>query len=153
MSSLSLPELADQQSHFFAFATRSPILRKLDEYGMAYEDVHFVASNGSGIEGWFNPSKGSGSLIISNHFMPGNRYNYADHLPSLDQLGGFEVIFLPRYKALHDAGYNTFCYDLRNHGRSGDVNGRMVGYGSLSIVMYWPRSSLLERTPDPSPYV
>jgi hypothetical protein len=31
-------------------------------------------------------------------------------------LGGFEVNFLPEYKALHDAGYNILCYDIRNHG-------------------------------------
>lgn len=131
MSNSQLTETAEQQAQFFAFATRSPILRRPDEYGMEYEDIHFTASDGTGIEGWLIPAKGSNKLIISNHFMPGNRYGYAGHLPKYNQFGGFEVNFLPRYRALHDAGYNILCYDLRNHGRSSDANGRIVGYGTL----------------------
>jgi uncharacterized protein len=51
-------------------------------------------------------------LIIHNHFLPGNRYGYPGHLPEFGGLGGFEVNFLPEYKALHDAGYNILCYDI-----------------------------------------
>ena len=43
--------------------------------------------------------------------------------------GGFEVNFLPEYKALHDAGYNVLTYDLRNHGMSGQGNGGIAGIG------------------------
>lgn len=39
--------------------------------------------------------------------------------------------FLPHYKALHDAGYNVLCYDMRNHGRSGTGSGGVVGIGLL----------------------
>jgi hypothetical protein len=46
-------------------------------------------------------------------------------------LGGFEVNFLPEYKALQDAGYNILCYDIRNHGLSGSGNGGTVGIGLL----------------------
>lgn len=61
--------------------------------------------------------------------MPGNRYGYPGHLPEFGALGGFEVNFLPEYKALHDAGYNVLAYDLRNHGMSGQGNGGIAGIG------------------------
>jgi hypothetical protein len=48
---------------------------------------------------------------------------------SLTGFGGFEVNCLPTYKALHDAGYNVWTYDLRNHGLSGAGNGGTVGLG------------------------
>ncbi|KAI5952765.1 hypothetical protein KGF54_003632 [Candida jiufengensis] len=85
------------------------------------------------IEGWYIPAKdkNSNKLIICNHFMPGNRYGFAGHLPGLDSFGGFEVSFLPQYKALVDAGYNVLCYDLRNHGLSDSANGNTIGFGTL----------------------
>jgi uncharacterized protein len=46
-------------------------------------------------------------------------------------LGGFEVNFLPEYKALHDAGYNVLAYDMSNHGLSGSRNGGIAGIGLL----------------------
>jgi lactoylglutathione lyase len=61
--------------------------------------------------------------------LPGNRYGYPGHLPEFGGLGGFEVNFLPEYKALHDAGYNVLAYDLPNHGMSGQGNGGIAGIG------------------------
>ncbi|MEL6536259.1 MAG: alpha/beta hydrolase, partial [Bacteroidota bacterium] len=78
--------------------------------------------------GWFIPAN-SNRLIISNHFSPANRYGFAGHMEGLDFAGGFEVNFLPRYKALHDAGYNVLAYDLRSHGESGDGEGSISGVG------------------------
>lgn len=63
--------------------------------------------------------------------LPGNRYGYPGHLPEFGGLGGFEVNFLPEYKALHDAGYNILAYDMRNHGMSGQGNGGIAGIGLL----------------------
>lgn len=117
-------------AEFFAKSYRTPILRRPDEYGMAYEDVFFPSMDGVALEGWFIPAK-SDKLIICNHFMPGNRYGYPGHLDPWKNFGGFEVNFLPQYKALHDAGYNVLAYDLRNHGRSGTGNGGLVGIGLL----------------------
>ncbi|ODV79100.1 alpha/beta-hydrolase [Suhomyces tanzawaensis NRRL Y-17324] len=115
---------------FFAKGLRTPILRRPDEYGLKFEDVFFPSYDGVRLEGWFIPAK-SNKLVICNHFMPGNRYGYAGHLKPYNSFGGFEVNFLPQYKALHDAGYNVLCYDLRNHGLSADGNGRTVGIGIL----------------------
>jgi pimeloyl-ACP methyl ester carboxylesterase len=126
------PKDADQVINttvdFFTRSARTPILRTPDQYGMAYEDVFFPAMDGVTLEGWFIPGS-SDRLIIMNHPMPANRYGYPGHLEPWKEFGGFEVNFLPEYKALHDAGYNILTYDLRNHGRSGVGSGGLVGHG------------------------
>lgn len=113
---------------FFNKGLRSPVFRRPDEVGLAYEDVFFPSQDGIPLEGWFIPAE-SNKIIICNHFMPGNRYGYAGHLEGFQNFGGFEVNFLPQYKALHDAGYNVLAYDLRNHGLSGQGNGGNVTIG------------------------
>ena len=130
MSKSKSNQIIDGLAEFFAKSMRTPILRRPDEYGMAYEDVFFPSLDGVGLEGWFIPA-GSDRLVICNHFMPCNRYGYPGHLEPWTGFGGFEVNFLPEYKALHDAGYNILAYDLRNHGRSGAGNGGLVGIGLL----------------------
>jgi len=107
---------------------RTPVLRTPDEYGMTYEDVSFTTEDGVKITGWFIPAS-SDKIIISNHFSPANRYGFAGHKEGLDYAGGFEVNFLPRYKALHEAGYNILAYDLRGHGDSADGEDGISGVG------------------------
>ena len=118
--------LADLMSH----SSRTPILRQPAEYGMAFEDAFFPSMDGVSLEGWFIPAD-SDRLVICNHPMPCNRYGYPGHLPKWNNFGGFEVNFLPQYKALHDAGYNVLAYDMRNHGRSGIGSGGINGHGTL----------------------
>jgi len=101
---------------------RAPVLRRHGEVGLEYEEVFFSSMDGIPLEGWFIPAD-SDKLIVHNHFLPGNRYGYPGHLPEFGGLGGFEVNFLPEYKALHEAGYNILCYDMSNHGLSGSRNG------------------------------
>ncbi len=115
---------------------RTPIVRTPDEYGMEYEEVEFLTEDGVTLKGWFIPAE-SDKIIISNHFSPGNRYGFAGHMEGLDYAGGFEVNFLPRYKALHDAGYNVLSYDLRSHGESeaGDNGVTGVGYWEWQDVL------------------
>lgn len=127
---------------------RTPILRRPDEYQMEYEDVSFPASDGVNLEGWYIPAKKpSTKIVICNHFSPGNRYGYAGHIKPWKNAGGFEVNFLPKYKALHDAGYNILAYDLRNHGfsapaQNGGYNPKLFEYkdvlGSLEFVKSRP---------------
>lgn len=107
---------------------RTPILRTPKDFGLAYETVSFTTADGVTINGWFIPAD-SDQVIISNHFSPANRYGFAGHLEGLDFAGGFEVNFLPRYKALHDAGYSVLAYDLRSHGESGDGKDKVSGVG------------------------
>ncbi len=112
----------------FSISGRTPILRRPDEYDMAYEDVCFPSMDGVGLEGWFIPSY-SDHLVICNHCVSGNRYGYPGHLEPWTSFGGIEVNFLPMYRALHDAGYNVLAYDFRNHGLSGSGNGGIVSLG------------------------
>lgn len=115
----------------FTHGMRTPVWRRPDEYGMKYQDITFPSSDGVILEGWFIPKEGSNKIIICNHFLPGNRAGFPGHLPQYSGFGGFEVNFLPHYKALHDAGYNIVCYDIRNHGLSSDANGHIIGIGLL----------------------
>jgi hypothetical protein len=118
----------------FGYPIRSPILGRPEEYGLEYEDVFFPSMDGIPLEGWFFPAA-SDRLIIANHPLWFNRYGFPAHLEPWKQIGAaggndFEVNFMPDYKHLHDAGYNVFCYDMRNFGHSGAANG---GIGSNGI--------------------
>ena len=111
-----------------SYGVRTPIVRTPEEYGLEYEDITFKTKDGVTIKGWFIPAD-SNKVIISNHFSPANRYGFAGYLEGLDYAGGFEVNFLPRYKALYDAGYNVLAYDLRSHGESGEGKDSVSGVG------------------------
>lgn len=115
---------------------RTPILRTPADYDLEYEEISFKTEDGVLIKGWFIPAN-SDKLIISNHFSPANRYGFAGHMEGLDFAGGFEVNFLPRYKALHEAGYNVLAYDLRCHGESegGEKGVTGVGYWEWQEVL------------------
>ncbi|NRB47398.1 MAG: alpha/beta hydrolase [Saprospiraceae bacterium] len=127
---------------------RSPVLRRPEEYGMKYEDVSFQSADGLTLEGWYIPSKKpSKKIVVCNHFSPGNRYGYAGHIRPWKGAGGFEVNFLPKYKALVEAGYNVLAYDLRGHGfsspgQNGAYNPKYFEYkdviGSLNYVKTRP---------------
>jgi pimeloyl-ACP methyl ester carboxylesterase len=115
----------------FVSPTRTPILKRPSDIGLEYEDVHFTAPDGVNLEGWFIPAD-SNRVVICNHFMGANRQGFPAHLREWRRnTPGFEIDFLPRYKALHDAGYNVLAYDLRNHGQSAESNGGKLGMGIL----------------------
>ena len=130
VSTPTVDELIGGLADMMAHSARTPILRRPDEYGLAYEDVFFPAQDGVTLEGWFIPAD-SDRLLICNHPMPCNRYGYPGHLEPWTNFGGFEVNFFPEYKILHGAGYNILSYDLRNHGRSGMGSGGIIGHGVL----------------------
>jgi len=84
---------------------RTPILRAPKDLGLAFEPIFFFKTpDNVKISGSYMPSKDSNKIVISNHFSPGNKYGFAGHLEGLQFAGGFEVNFLPRYKAPVDAG-------------------------------------------------
>ncbi|GJN72755.1 Esterase/lipase [Purpureocillium lilacinum] len=123
----AMGQLVETYAQLFKNGQRSPILRRPDEYGMKYEDIFFPSLDGTILQGWFIPAANSKKLIIANHPMTCNRYGYPGHLEGYGGFGGFEVNFLPDYKALHDAGFNVICYDLRNHGISDQGSGGTCG--------------------------
>lgn len=120
-------QFINSYAQLFKDGQRSPILRRPDEYGMQYEDIWFPSLDGTVLQGWFIPCAGSDKLIIANHPMTCNRYGFPGHLDGYGGFGGFEVNFLKDYKALHDAGFNIICYDLRNHGISAQGSGGVCG--------------------------
>nr|WP_231488349.1 hypothetical protein [Brevibacterium sp. VCM10] len=120
---------------------------------MDYENVFFPSLDGMTLESWFIPAAGSDKLLIVNHPVTCNRYGFPGHLtPWNTMAGGFEVNFLPEYRALHDAGYNILAYDLRNHGRSasdpagtsglGLVESRYVVGSVRHAKRHWPEMSI-----------
>ena len=121
-------EMLTVLAHGLSTPPRTPLLYTPEDYDMPYESVSFTTADGVEIAGWFIPAD-SDKIIISNHFSPANRYGFAGHMDGLDYAGGFEVNFLPRYKALHEAGYNILTYDLRGHGESADGEGGISGVG------------------------
>lgn len=128
---------------------RTPILRTPAEYGMKFEEITFTTTDGVTIKGWFIPAN-SDKLIISNHFSPGNRYGFAGHMEGLGFAGGFEVNFLPRYKALHEAGYNILAYDLRLHGESDAGEKGISGVGVLEWQEVLASLDYVKKRPDTS---
>ncbi len=126
---------------------RTPILRTPEAYGLAYEEITFETKDGVTIKGWFIPADFN-KVIISNHFSPANRYGFAGHLEGLDFAGGFEVNFLPRYKALHDAGYNVLAYDLRSHGESGEGDNGISGVGYYEWQEVLASIAYIKNRPD-----
>lgn len=120
-------QIAEMVARGLAFPERTPILKHPDSLGLDYEDVFFPALDGTVLEGWFIPAD-SDRIVICNHFGPANRQGYPGHLEGWNSSNGVDVDFLPKYKALHDAGYNLLAYDLRNHGLSS------AGAGGISAT-------------------
>lgn len=130
----AIDHILEMMSDAFNQLPRSPILHKPAEEGLAYEEITFLSSDGTPLEGWFIPREGSDKIIISNHPMGFTRSGLPSHLEPWKSIwcasgNDFEVNFLPDYKILHDAGYNVLAYDLRNHGHSAAANGGIISSG------------------------
>ncbi|EXK81164.1 hypothetical protein FOQG_14409 [Fusarium oxysporum f. sp. raphani 54005] len=126
-STEAINNFVEGYAQLFKTGQRSPILRRPDEYGMEYEDIFFPSLDGTVMQGWFIPALNSQKLIIANHPMTCNRYEFPGHLEEYGGSGEFKVNFLPDYKNLHDAGFNIICYDFRNHGISASGSGGLCG--------------------------
>jgi pimeloyl-ACP methyl ester carboxylesterase len=124
----AMNELVESYAQLFKSGQRTPILRRPSEYSLPYSDIFFPSLDGTVLQGWFIPAAHpSKKLVIANHPMTCNRYGFPGHVEGYGGFGGFEVNFLPDYKALHEAGFNVICYDLRNHGISDAGSGGMCG--------------------------
>lgn len=120
--------MLESLAHGLSTPPRLPILRTPADEGLEFEEATFATADGVEVSAWFMPGA-SNHVILSNHFSPGNKYGFAGHMEGLDFAGGFEVNFIPRYKALVDAGYGVLAYDLRGHGASSEGAGGISGVG------------------------
>lgn len=81
------------------------------EYGLAFEEFDFKASDGLSLRGWWVPAPGSERAVVILH----------GHGGSMDW-------DIHRAPALHAAGFNVLLFDFRAHGRS---DGRLATFGYL----------------------
>jgi len=135
MSEEQIDHFLQEFANGFGQQLRSPVMHSPSEQGLDYQDVSFPSLDGTPLEGWFIPAKGSNKLIINNHPMGFSRSGLPTQLEPWKSMWGssgnnFEINLIPDYKILHDAGYNVLTYDLRNFGLSGSANG---GIGSSGI--------------------
>jgi fermentation-respiration switch protein FrsA (DUF1100 family) len=86
--------------------TRSP-----SEFGLAFEEVEFIATDGMRLRGWWLPASGSTRAVVLLH----------GHGGSMD----WDIHRAPDFLA---AGFNVFLFDFRAHGRS---QGRLATFGYL----------------------
>ena len=94
--------------------TRRSVLTEIQrpsDFGLAFEDVSFLATDGLRLCGWWIPAEGSDRAVIVLH----------GHMGSMD-------MDVHRAPALHAAGLNVLLFDFRGHGRS---DGRQITFGYL----------------------
>ena len=97
----------------FYMTRRQPLteIHSPAEYGLAFEEVDFKASDGLSLRGWWVPAPGSERAVVILH----------GHGGSMDW-------DIHRAPALHAVGFNVFLFDFRAHGRS---DGRRATFGYL----------------------
>lgn len=143
----------DQFADGFSFTHRSPVLRRPDERGLAYEDVTFPSHDGVPLEGWIVPAPQPRGVVIANHPMGFTRSGLPAHLEPWRSLwassgNDIDVDLLPDYQILHEAGYTVLAYDLRNHGLSGAGNGGIASSGIYEARDVAGSLEYVRRRPD-----
>ncbi len=86
-------------------------VRSPAEFGLAFEEVTFKATDGLTLHGWWIPNAGSDRAVVIMH----------GHGGSMDW-------DIHRAPALHAAGFNVLLFDFRAHGRS---EGTTITFGYL----------------------
>lgn len=74
------------------------------DYGMSYEDVTLVASDGAKLHAWYVPAEGAGGTVLFCHGNAGNVSNRAYTIG-----------------LIHKLGMNLLIFDYRGYGRSDGV--------------------------------
>ena len=99
-------------------AGKAPLFDDPENYGLAYEDVTFQASDGVTLRGWLIKGD-TDKVIIQTHFgLFCCRSGYTNQGRHLVKGYSEDVRFLRQAKYLNEAGYTVLLYDLRNHGES-----------------------------------
>jgi uncharacterized protein len=98
---------------------RQPVTRTPQDYGMAFEKIEFLSSDGLQLKGWWIPAKGvADKAIIMTHPFPFNRHGFLSKNQGFPPLCFIDVDLLTTARALHNAGYPVLMFDFRNHGES-----------------------------------
>lgn len=125
----ALEETLDSIARVLAHSSRSPLLRTPADAGLEFEEISYPSTDGTPLEAWYIPAAGSDKLIVSAHAFGFSRYGFPAHIEPWKSAFGegndTEINFIADYKILHDNGYNVLAFDFRNHGLSGDANGRL----------------------------
>lgn len=109
---------------------QSPLFDDPANYGLAYENVTFEASDGVVLKGWLIKG-GTDRVIIQSHFgVQCNRAGYCPEGKGLIKPWKKNISFLRQARYLVDQGYSVLMYDLRNHGESGLGTMPWVSWGS-----------------------
>ncbi len=104
---------------------RQELLKNPGDYGMKYQTIQFLSSDGINLKGWWVPNKSSKSTIIVIHGYGANRAGWSGK----DKQGRDEYIdWIAGAAPLYEAGFSLLFYDSRACGESG---GDTVTFGYL----------------------
>jgi pimeloyl-ACP methyl ester carboxylesterase len=108
---------------------RQPVPKNPKDYGMDFENIEFITSDGVTIKGWLIPGS-SHKLIIMTHVGGLTKYGSTVSYKNLTKLYNQEIEFLKTASHLHKDGYSVLMFDFRNHGESDpDPNKGITGVG------------------------
>jgi alpha-beta hydrolase superfamily lysophospholipase len=100
------------------FLNRQLVPKNPKDYGMNYENVEFMASDGVALKGWL--INGSlEKLVVMTHVGGLTKYGSTVKYRSISKLYNKEIEFLKTAGNLHKKGYWVLMFDFRNHGESG----------------------------------
>ena len=88
------------------------------DYGMDFNDVNFLSSDGVQLSAWEIPCEGSDRLAMISHPLNCNKYGFQPNEKTVATPVHVESLKL--VKRIHEAGYNVITVDLRGAGDSGD---------------------------------
>jgi len=108
---------------------KAPVYDTPKDYGLAYEDVTFEASDGVMLSGWLIKG-GTEKIIIQSHFgVQSSRSGYTPEGKGRPLMWQKNIPFLKHVNYLVDQGYSVLLYDFRNHGNSGTGTCEWVTWG------------------------
>jgi uncharacterized protein len=108
---------------------RQPVPKNPGDYGLAYENIEFKASDGVNIKGWLIPGSLK-KLIVLTHVGGLTKYGSTVSYKNLTKLYNKEIEFIKTAEHLHKEGYWVLMFDFRNHGESGaDPHNGIAGVG------------------------
>ena len=86
------------------FLNRQPVPKNPKDYGMDYENVEFMASDGVALKGWLIPGSLK-KLVVMTHVGGLTKYGSTVKYRSISKLYNKEIEFLKTAYHLHNEGY------------------------------------------------